>query len=379
MKIVAIIQARMSSTRFPGKVLMPLAGKPVIWHIAYRLRKCKMIDTIALAITTNASDDPLEEFALKEGIEVIRGSEDNVLERYYITAKELNADIVVRVTGDAPLIDPDCIDYLINYLIENKVDYVTGDPSIPSIHEGFSPLTFNALKKLFIEKSDNPVAKEHVTGYFNMNPDFVSYAYILPLPEHQFSGARMSVDTPSDLRFLEEIYKRLGVLAGEANITDVVKLLQKNPDLLHINSHVYQKKADDKTCKILFYMGHAVNYLHKQQENFINLAEKLRDNFGLGITFVINADNKDIEAIRKAGFHVEVNKSNDKEKCLDTIIKNVHPDIILFDSNIYHGGERQKTMHEEGIIMINVEDLINDGISGDKLEHEIFCRIKSCF
>src|SRR5215813_2608178 len=104
-RIVAIVQARMGSTRLPGKVMKLIAGKPLLWHVVHRLKRCRTLDAIAIATSTNPRDDAIESFGREEGIEVIRGSEDNVLERFALAAKETNADIIVRVSSDAPFID----------------------------------------------------------------------------------------------------------------------------------------------------------------------------------------------------------------------------------------------------------------------------------
>ena len=288
MRTVAIIQARTGSTRLPGKVLMPLVGKPVLWHIVHRLRKCRSVDEIAIATSTNPVDDPVEKFALGEGIKVVRGSENNVLARYVLAAEQLGADIIVRVTGDAPLVDPATIDRLVVTLIKGNADYCTGDPRVPSIHEGFSPFTFRALRKLRDKAGDDPVAREHVTAYFKKHPEFVRVSYVPIDLDYQFSGARISVDTPADFHFLEEVYARLKVPAGEADVRDVVRLLRSEPKLLEINARVHQKRADERTMRALFRcdgdgqlgLGHIYRCLA--------LADELRDGHGYGVSFAMD-------------------------------------------------------------------------------------------
>jgi len=370
MRVVAIIQARMGSTRLPGKVLMPLVGKPVLWHIIHRLRKCKTLDSIALATTTNSCDDPLEEFAEIEGIEVIRGSEDNVLERYYIAAKTLHADIVIRVTGDAPLIDPDYLDLLVNYLIRENVDFVMEDHSIPSIHEGFSPFTFHALEKLINVVGDDPVAREHVTAYFKKNPSFISSISIKPESDYQFKGARLSVDTPADLQFLEEIYKRLQVPAGEADIREVVKLLRHNPDLLLINSHVYQKKADDKTRRILFSCEGNIKNYEQYLERCIKLAQKLRDTYGFGIKFSMGHGQQGIEMIHENGFKIETKASDYGKEWLGEIIEKTLPDAIVFNSMIAMDSDCRKKIYENGIVVVIINGYGNSDPNNDILDSQ---------
>src|SRR5258708_5943747 len=140
-RIVAIVQARMNSSRLPGKVLRPIAGKPLLWHVVHRLRRCRTIADLAIASSTDPGDDAIAEFCREQGIVCIRGSESNVLARYALAAVETGADIVVRVTGDAPFVDPDFIDYFVTTLIEQQGDYVKLAPGVRCAHDGVDPLT----------------------------------------------------------------------------------------------------------------------------------------------------------------------------------------------------------------------------------------------
>src|ERR1700750_3327786 len=112
-RIVAVIQARMGSTRLPGKVLKPIAGKPLLWHIVHRLRASRLIEDIAIATTTNPADEAIVEFAAAEGVTVLRGPEDDVLARFAMAAEAMDADVIVRVSSDAPFIDAHFVDHLI--------------------------------------------------------------------------------------------------------------------------------------------------------------------------------------------------------------------------------------------------------------------------
>src|SRR5471032_937748 len=124
LRIVAVIQARMGSTRLPGKVLKPVAGKPLLWHIVHRLKACRLIEDIAIATTTNPLDEAIVEFGAAEGVSVVRGPEDDVLARFAMAAEALDADVIVRVSSDAPFIDAGFVDHLIATLIEQDGDYV---------------------------------------------------------------------------------------------------------------------------------------------------------------------------------------------------------------------------------------------------------------
>ena len=224
-KVAAIIQARMGSTRFPGKVLKPLAGKPVIWHIVYRLRKCQTVDIIAIATSVKSFDDPLEEFCREQKIPCVRGSEDNVLDRYNQAAEELEADIIVRVTGDAPLVDPEIIDDLVINIKKYGVDYCSISLEPPSIHEGFGVFTTSTLQRLSLIAEHDPVAREHITPYLRSHPELFSHKFIPIKPEHIIQDSHVSVDTQEDLNRLEKIYSRTGARPGDIDSKDVVEIL----------------------------------------------------------------------------------------------------------------------------------------------------------
>src|SRR3984957_19601105 len=134
-RIVAVIQARMGSTRLPGKVLKPIVGKPLLWHIVHRLKASRLIEEIAIATTTNVLDEAIVEFGLAEGIAVVRGPEDDVLARFARAAEQLDADIIVRVSSDAPFIDAGFIDHLLTSLMEQDGDYVLLEDGAVTAHE----------------------------------------------------------------------------------------------------------------------------------------------------------------------------------------------------------------------------------------------------
>ena len=356
MRTVAVIQARMGSNRLPGKVLMPLAGKPVLWHIVQRLRKCQSIDAIAVATSTSSADDPIKEFALREGIKVIRGPEDNVLARYALAAKQLGADVIVRVTGDAPLVDPTMIDRLVETLIEKEVDYCAGDPNVRSIHEGFSPFTIHALQKLVHEAGDDPVAIEHVTAYFKKHPGFVRVAHVPIDPDCQFNGACVSVDTPVDLQFLEQVYARLNVPSGEADVRDVVRLLRSEPDLLKINAHVYRKDLDERSRRILFRcdgdsqlgLGHVYRSLA--------LADELRDSHGYGVSFAMATGPVGFELVSSAGYPIERNNGDCEDIWLDRLVQQLRPDALLLDVRSELPRSSVEKWRSNGLLIVTLDD-----------------------
>ena len=163
-RVVGVIQARMGSTRLPGKVLKPIAGKPLLWHIVHRLRCCDTIEDIAVATSTNPRDDAIVEWGAAEGVTVIRGPEDDVLARFARAAEALDADLIVRVSSDAPFIDAGFVDHLVTTLVEQDGDYVLLEEGAECAHEGVDPFSRRALDKLMMDAGDDPAAREHVTG-----------------------------------------------------------------------------------------------------------------------------------------------------------------------------------------------------------------------
>src|SRR6201986_3631579 len=134
-RVGAVIQARMVSTRLPGKVLRPIAGKPLLWHIVHRLKASHLIEDIAIATTTNPLDEAIVEFGAAQGVTVVRGPEDDVLARFARAAEVLDADIIVRVSSDAPFIDARFVDHLVSSMIEQGGDYVMMEEGLPCAHE----------------------------------------------------------------------------------------------------------------------------------------------------------------------------------------------------------------------------------------------------
>ncbi len=365
-QVVAIIQARMGSTRLPGKVLTPLAGKPILWHVVHRLRKCTTLTAIAVATSTRALDDPIERFALKENIPVVRGPEDNVLARFKMAADRLDADIIVRVTGDAPLVDPRTIDQLVEKLIETDADYCIGEPGVETIHEGFSPFTRRALDKLVREAGDDPSAKEHITAYFKGRPGFVHVVFAPMDPQCRFSGARLSVDAPSDLRFLEAVYAGLNAPAGDADIRDVVRLLRSRPELLEINTHVHQKAAKEKTRRALFRCDGDLETGLGHVYRCLALADELRERHGWGVTFAMAAGASGFEVVRKNAHTVEkMPPGSDEGPWMDALIHRLGPDAIVLDVRTDLARGDVEKWRENGCLIATIDDSCEKRLAAD--------------
>jgi spore coat polysaccharide biosynthesis protein SpsF len=221
MRVVGIIQARMGSRRFPGKMLAQLHGRPLIWHIIARMRQCVVLDHLMLATSTDPGDDILAAFAEKLELPVFRGPEDNVLARFVGAAEVSQADIVVRINGDAPLVDPLLTDKLVATLIAEDADYIQTPLGVPCFHDGIDAMSRRILDRLAQEVGEDPVAREHVTGYLKIHPEFGKCALIEVDHLLQFPSPRLSVDVPADLAFFERLYEKFGAPPGHLDLRAV--------------------------------------------------------------------------------------------------------------------------------------------------------------
>jgi glutamate-1-semialdehyde-2,1-aminomutase len=254
MKIVAIIQARMGSTRLPGKVLMELSGKPLLWHVVNRVSHSKYISQIVIATSTNPKDDEIEKFAKKYNINIFRGSENDCLDRYYKAAKKYKADVVVRITADCPLICPEIIDKVILEYIKGKFDYVTNS-IIYTYPDGVDVevFSFETLKKAWKEAKD-PVEREHVTVYIRNSGKFKIKNVVNDKPVDP-QGYKWSVDRIEDLEFVKEVYKHLYKDNKIFSYDDIMDLLNRYPEIKNINSNslvdegYYRSLMESQTIK----------------------------------------------------------------------------------------------------------------------------------
>lgn len=241
MRIIAIIQARMESTRLPGKVLIDLCGKSVLEHIVTRARKSKYINEVVVATSTNNADDAIEEFTKANNIQYYRGSQENVLERFYKCAKQYNPDIIVRLTGDNTLIDYQIIDEGIEYFIEKKnSDYIYYREGLP-VGVAVEIFRFSALERAFMEADDSECL-EHVTPYIYRNPEKFNSERVKVKGE-DYSSLRWTLDTESDFELVSEIYNAVYLQNPQFSFYDILEEYKKHPEWIEINSKIEQVKV----------------------------------------------------------------------------------------------------------------------------------------
>jgi spore coat polysaccharide biosynthesis protein SpsF len=242
MKIGAIIQARMGSTRLPQKVMKDLEGKTILEHVIERVKQSKLINEIIIATTTHECDSVIESEALKCGVKVFRGSEDDVLARYYCAAKANDLDIVVRITSDCPLIDSKVIDEVIQCYFDNNYEIITNagsDLENRTYPRGLDVEVFSLeLLKNAFDNATKKYQREHVTPYiYETTENGFFYKN-----EIDYSEYRWTLDTEEDFELIKAIYRELYKGKHDFFLNDIISLVIKQPNLKMINDHIEQKK-----------------------------------------------------------------------------------------------------------------------------------------
>lgn len=241
MRVVAIVQARMSSTRLPGKVLLDIAGAPMLDRVLARVRRARRVHQIVVATTREAVDDVLAAHCGRRSIPVVRGSKDDVLDRYREAAEQFPGDAIVRITSDCPLLSPEVVDRVVARFVEAApgFDYVSNSLEPRTFPRG---LDVEVIAPAALERASredhNPGWREHVTPYLYRNPDRFRIGRVDADEDH--SQLRWTVDTPADLRFARSVYAAFPNDGFEW--TDVLALLASRPELVEINRGVPQKE-----------------------------------------------------------------------------------------------------------------------------------------
>lgn len=247
MKIVAIIQARMGSTRLPGKVMLPLAASHVLTHDVRRVSQAESIDEVVVATSTKTADDIVARYAHRASATVFRGSEDDVLDRMFSAATEADAETVVRITGDCPLIDPDVIDAMVDRLTTKSVDYCsnTFERTFPRGLDA-EVFTYESFEHVY-ENAKEPHHREHVTPYYNEREDLFDYASVTSQEVFEESwmqnrtDLRLTLDEADDYELLRAVYENVNY-DDILDVRDAVQYIDENK-LYELNEHVKQKST----------------------------------------------------------------------------------------------------------------------------------------
>jgi spore coat polysaccharide biosynthesis protein SpsF len=239
-RVVAIVQARMSSTRLPGKVLMDIGGMSMLARSVRRLSRAKSLSEVVVATTIEKSDDPIVEQCEINGWKCFRGSQEDVLDRYHSAATLFKADSVVRITSDCPMIDPGMVDAVLDEYFKwgGDVDYLSNMIPRRTYPRGLDTevFTFDALDLAWKQDTD-PSLREHVTQYILRHPDTFRIRGIMN--DIDYSSMRWTVDTPEDLRFVRTVLENFQ--NDQFTWKEIVEFLQARPEILEINKEIRQK------------------------------------------------------------------------------------------------------------------------------------------
>ncbi|TVY07208.1 cytidylyltransferase domain-containing protein [Paenibacillus cremeus] len=237
MKVVVIIQARMGSTRLPGKVMKRIADKTVLEHVVDRLKKSREVDEIVIATTPKEEDNIIAVEATRLGVKYFKGSEDDVLSRYYFAAKENNAEVIVRVTSDCPLIDAEVMDNMIRIFKTTTCDYLSNTIT-RTYPRGLDCeiFSFQVLETSFNKASEN-YQREHVTPYIYENDQLFKIEQYLDDEDNSY--IRCTLDTTEDFEVIKRTLESINV--NNYSYTDLLVFFRKNPHIISLNSDVAQK------------------------------------------------------------------------------------------------------------------------------------------
>lgn len=364
LRIVAVIQARMGSTRLPGKVLKPVAGQPLLWHIVHRLKRSQFIEQIAITTSTEPRDDAIVEWGRENGIVVVRGPEDDVLARYARAAELLDADVIVRVSSDAPFIDAGFVDHLITALLEQDGDYVLLEEGAVTAHEGVDPFTRRALDKLMMDARDDAVAREHVTGYFKLHPGFVRIARAAAYPPLAREAGRLTIDTPDDHAFVEAIHERMAARAGEASLPDLLALLEREPALRALNAHVKQKPIAARRAAALIRCDAGARFGYGHVKRMVALARALRDREGISAAFCVNGTEDALVPAREAGFEASLLGAKPLQS-LENAVERYRPDLLVCDLREGLARKELASLRAKGPLVAVIDDASDRRLAAD--------------
>jgi spore coat polysaccharide biosynthesis protein SpsF len=240
-RVVATIEARMTSSRLPGKALLPALGKPMLAHLVERLKAVPSVDAIVIATTINQADQPIVDFAHNAMINCFRGSENNVMARVLGAAESAAADVIVEITGDCPIIDPDIVEQTIRMFLHHSVDYMS-NAVIRSYPDGMDAQVFSleALRNAS-QRTDNPLDLEHVSRYIYQHPNEYRIGHLVAPPSLHWPELGLTLDEEDDYRLLKKIIETLGQSDPLFGCHKVISLLRSHPEWVAINSQVKRK------------------------------------------------------------------------------------------------------------------------------------------
>jgi len=246
-KVWAVVQARMGSQRLPGKALEEIEGQPMVWHVVDRVSRTSGLEGTILATTSHEKDDPLAEMASSLGIPFFRGSEQDVLDRTFLAAKEFGADVILRVSSDCPFSDPEINAKVLKKFMDGGFDYVSNIHP-PTFPDGLDVEVFSAivLEKAW-EEASLPSEREHVTSFIWNRPDRFGLANVEC--DQDLSALRWTVDEEKDLCFVRQVFAALYPTKSQFGMSDILALLDRRTDLTGINEGISRNQGYQRSLE----------------------------------------------------------------------------------------------------------------------------------
>ena len=240
-KIVAVVEARMTSSRLPGKVLLPAAGRPLLGDLVGNRRRVASFEELLIVTTANDTDQALADFSGAYGVTCFRGSENDVMARVLGAGEAAHADIVVNITGDCPLIDPLLTEQTVRMFLNNRCDYATNG-HVHTFPGGYAVQVYRLeTLRRSASMTEDMVEREHVTLHMRRHPDIFRHVYLVAPPDQHWPEIDLSLDEEADYLLLKRIFEHFGGGIPDFGCRETVALLKANPEWLAINRHVKRK------------------------------------------------------------------------------------------------------------------------------------------
>lgn len=245
MRVIATIEARMGATRLPGKVMLPFGGLPMLQRKIERVSRATTIDKVKVLTTKNPMNQIIEDLCLRTGCSVFRGSEEDVLDRVLKGTAEESPEIIVQLTGDNPLIDPDLIDQTVQYLIDNDLDLASNSMT-QKVLIGLNVRCFKRSALIRAnELCQDPMIRVHGGYYIQQNPELFKIGEVKVDPRYIIDDIRLTVDEPNDYELARRVFETLHAIKADFRADDILKLFEHYPEWKNINAAVQQKKPGE--------------------------------------------------------------------------------------------------------------------------------------
>ena len=339
-KVIAVIGARLSSTRLPAKHLLDLAGKPLIARLFERLERVPELDNIILATTAEHTNKPLIEWAYNNGKSVFafQGDVNDLVGRIDALVKREKPDILAYICGDSPLVEPTTLSRTICALIDHsESDYVSliaDPPTSTCIHEGFNVYRSNVWSRL-VAAAVTPAEREHVSLPARKILDQLQHTYIIEHPIYSRVLHRISVDTPTDYQFMQEVYRRWYQTHNANSIVSlrwVIELLEKDNNLSAINAQVHQKLTNQQYIRVLLVTQSGKKIGLGNLNRTLTVAQVLQDYLGAGVNLLIQGEAFSNARLELTPFSI-ISLSENLVDAIISATKEYMPAIVIFDLN----------------------------------------------